>query len=94
MLTRLLFVAAQLKVPRSSGAVDTDEFDFLTNRLFLLVTGIVLFVVAATIAVAAWNRRAGRKMRNARKRAHVVENHERRRRLLGEESISSTRFRK
>jgi heme/copper-type cytochrome/quinol oxidase subunit 2 len=93
MLVSLLFVAAQLRAPRSSGAVDSDEFDFLTNGLFLLVTGIVLFVLAVTIMVAALNWRAGRKSRNARKLAHVAENHERRR-LVGEDSISSTRFRK
>jgi heme/copper-type cytochrome/quinol oxidase subunit 2 len=78
---------------RPEGAEDSDEFDFLTNGLFLLVTGIVLFVLAVTIAVVVWNWRARRKIRNARKLAHVAENHNRRY-LVGEDSIRSTRIRK
>ena len=52
MLPHLLFVAAQLSVPRRDGAQDTDELDFFANGLFLLVAGIVLFVLAVTATVA------------------------------------------
>jgi hypothetical protein len=48
MLARLLFVADQLSVPRRFGAEDSDDLHFLTNGLFLLVAGIVLFALAVT----------------------------------------------
>jgi hypothetical protein len=93
MLPRLLFVAAQLSVPRRDGAEDTDELDFITNGLFLLVAGIVLFVLAVTVTVAVCNWRAGRKIKNARKLAQREQSRDRRH-LLGEEAMRSTRFRK